>query len=292
MLDRRASYSAPNAKILQQRVTQLLEHSTQRRTTLRDKQLRNTLSELRSSGNAIYIFGGLLRDLLAELTPRDVDLVVSDRVVHDLEDRLNRWKPRRNRFGGMNFKNDGWDFDLWPLEKTWAFNHKPEREFETSFDCLPRTTFLNVEAIAMELWPSGSPRKIFEHGFFSAFRSRTVEINYEPNPAPEYCIIRSLLVAQRLHFQLGPRLVGYIAQHATKFTMQEYAKLQGRHYGKSVITVDNMNRWLDVIHRHADDKKQSALSLPIPCSRQLDLFSNHQLSFWSSSNNDDCYYGI
>ncbi|MGY3087027.1 hypothetical protein ACVWYF_000053 [Hymenobacter sp. UYAg731] len=271
------------------RLESILEPNPQRKEDKKISQLHSTLGELRSSGNSLFLFGGMLRDLLTGMEPRDVDLVVSDEAVKDIDEKVSRWNPRRNRYGGLNFKNDGWEFDLWPLGKTWAFHHYPVgSSLEASFDCLPRTTFLNVEAIAMQLWPSepNGTREVFEHGFFSAFRTRTVEINYEHNPSPEYCVVRSLLVAQRLRFKLGPKLVQYIAKHADRYTMQEFARLQGRHYGRTVIVDYNMNKWLEIIHRHAATKKKTALPLIIPGTSQLSLFKNHQMSLWSSAASD------
>lgn len=280
-------------RLMQSRLVKLLEPSTHRRSERREEQLRTTLRELRGSSNSLYLFGGVLRDLMVESTPRDIDMVVSDEAADYLDEQVSRWYPRRNRYGGLNFKNEGWEFDLWPLGKTWAFHNNPTGEcFTASFSTLPKTTFLNVEAIAVELWPSNPNgiRQVHEHGFFKAFRTRTVEINYECNPAPEYCIVRSLLIAQKLRFQLGPRLVGYIATHADTYTMQEYAHLQARHYGKSMLINDNMQRWLEAIQKHATSEKKTPFSLAIPCaSRQLSLFENRQLSLWSSST-DEYYY--
>lgn len=267
----------------------ILDSAPRSKTDDRKGLIRNTLGELRDSGSSVYIFGGMLRDLLAGLTPRDVDLVVGDDVASDLDAQLSRWRPRRNRYGGLNFKNDGWEFDLWALGKTWAFHNYPVGSvLETSFSALPQTTFLNVEAVAMQLWPSdhSKSRNVFEHGFFSAFRTKTVEINYELNPAPEYCVVRSLLVAQKLSFKLGPRLVKYIAKHANKYTIQEFARLQGRHYGKPVIVEYNMNKWLELIHEHAESTKRTSLNLVVPEQRQLSLFKNYQLSLWPATDGE------
>ena len=59
---------------------------------------------------------------------------------------------------------------IWPLGLTWAFRNG--HSGPPSFESLSTTTFLNVEAIAVELWPAkGQGRHVFENHFFDAVMS-------------------------------------------------------------------------------------------------------------------------
>ena len=61
---------------------------------------------------------------------------------------------------------------------------------------MPKTTFLNVEAVAVELNPRPTrSRKLYESGFFEGVATETIEINLEENPFPDLCVARSLLTA-------------------------------------------------------------------------------------------------
>jgi len=99
-----------------------------------------------------FLFGGALRDLLVfGFLPRDLDIVVRTSELDRFTDEFIHYLVRRTRFGGMHFLVDGWHLDVWPLRETWAFRTGLVRP--CNFLTLPRTTFLNVEAVAAELNP-------------------------------------------------------------------------------------------------------------------------------------------
>ncbi len=71
--------------------------------------------------------------------PRDIDIVVSGANIDNLRDTFRPFIMRETRFGGLQLARQNWQFDLWPLEKTWAFtqDHCNDQDFEA----LPFTTF-------------------------------------------------------------------------------------------------------------------------------------------------------
>jgi hypothetical protein len=245
----------------------------------RYKRLRSVLSDFKQGCPRLYLFGGLLRDLSAGLNPRDIDLVTNEASLLHLNPFVQNWEPRHNKFGGLNFKREGWEFDLWPVEQTWAFNSNcDEIELDqSSFASLPYTTFLNVEAIVVELWPETGERQVHEHKFFEAFHNRVVEINYEPNPSPAHCVIRSLLVAQRLNFSLGPKLVRYINDNIDSISSREFAMLQSSHYGRIVLGEENFDRLTRLIKSYC--RRNSDNPLDLPHGRQLSIFEGAQIHF-------------
>ena len=172
--------------------------------------LRAICSTIYSRGLKAALFGGVLRDLVVfgdRKGPRDFDIVV-DMNEEDLFNLFRTKVRRRTRFGGLHILHEGWPLDIWPLERTWAFRHMA---IAPTFKNLPRTTFLNVEAIAVDISnPACSEKALYEQGFFNAIALRTVEINLQENPYPALCVVRSLITACKLNFLVGENLLKYI----------------------------------------------------------------------------------
>jgi hypothetical protein len=231
--------------VLRERLRRFLNRSSKRRTLLRE-----SLKPLRESGQPAVVFGGFIRDLLLQLPPRDVDLVVADEHLAAIEERLKPFIRRHNRFGGLNVCANGWEFDIWAVGQTWAFQQGGN--WNKTFEELPKTTFLNIEAAAMELWPGGKMRQVFEHNFLDAFVKRTIEINYEANPYPDFCITRSLIAAVKLKFNIGEKLTQYIAYHSRSTSVHEIALIQQKHYKAQLLTESQIQRWLDRIRWFAE----------------------------------------
>ena len=144
--------------------------------------------------------------------PRDVDVVVDGASIEDLTKLFQDVVVRRTRFGGLHLNVRGWMVDVWPLSDTWAL-----RELgvgSRDFQALTRTTFLNVEAVVIDLTNHRRMgRQIYSSGFFEAIRGRALDINLEENPFPELCAIRALVTASKLRYGLSKRLASYVAHH-------------------------------------------------------------------------------
>jgi len=217
-----------------------------------------------------FLFGGTLRDLLAfGFLPRDLDIVIRTPNLEQLATELGHHLVRRTRFGGMHFLIDGWHFDVWPLRETWAF--RTGAVTPCSFSALPRTTFLNVEAVAAELNPRPTrSRKLFECGFFEAIATETVEINLEENPFPDLCVVRSLLTAARLGFCIGPRLAKYLAVQGEGMTRARMSDVQLKHYGEIKSDPEEMMSWLAFV-RQSRASGVARVKLPLSEPRKLAL---------------------
>lgn len=208
----------------------------------------------------------------ASVIPRDIDVVVGYTTNEDLTMTLMDRLTRRTRFGGLHLNSGGWLFDVWPLQETWAF-----REGHVTcqgFSDLPKTTFLDVEAVAVELNPKrGTARRVYTNGFFEAISSRTIDINLEENPCPELCVVRSLITAAKLGFALGPRLARYVAYHGKKASMEELVEFQQSHYGHVYCCRDELSVWIKSIEQQARHSKRLVARLPLPSHRQLKLWN-------------------
>jgi len=198
------------------------------------------LRRLKEAQVDAVFFGGTLRSLLAtrivgkgHKRPRDVDIVISGNSMDSIREIVEKQIERTTRFGGLQVKEQNWQFDLWPVEKTWAF--EKDGVSERSFEALPRTTFFNLEAIAVEVWPRpGKSRKVFagNNQFFEGIIERLLEINREDNPFPSLCVVRAFVLAHSLDFDFGPRLTEYIVKNGLHLTSSDLKDVQCSHYGK------------------------------------------------------------
>jgi hypothetical protein len=219
-----------------------------------------TVRELRETGFAAVFFGGTLRSLLfSRLTkkkpgrPRDIDIVIAGMTIEALKDRFRSFIKRETRFGGLQLERMNWQFDVWPLDRTWGFLHY--NADAPAFALLPRTTFFNLEAIAVDVWTRRGKRRNIYSGddqFFEGILTRTLELNLPENPFPALCIIRSLVMAASLDYAVGPRLAAYLSEKASALGGRDFDAIQREHYGRLRYDTDSLRRWLDyIIEAHA-----------------------------------------
>jgi hypothetical protein len=192
--------------------------------------------------------------------PRDIDIVVAKGNSEELQETLNPYIRRRTRFGGFQLELQKWHFDIWPLQSTWAFLNS--QTLNAIPENLPKTTFLNVEAIAAELCPSGEIGRIVESGFFAGVQSRELDINFEPNPYPALAAVRALATATKLRFSISPRLARYILLTKQRFGSEGLVAAQDSHYGLVRFPVDAIQHLSDHITRKLDISPNTPVELP------------------------------
>lgn len=241
--------------------------------------LRATLDRLADLSDEVFVFGGLLRDLATgsgPIAPRDVDVVVSGVPSGTLEDAFRGVTRRRTRFGGLVLAVEGWRFDVWDLNDTWAF--RTQVVADPSFQTLPLTTFLDVEAITLEYRPRpGKARRLFEHGFFEAVHNRQVELNLASNPFEHLAVVRSMVIASTMGYALGPSLRRFILDHITVETVEQLVEAQWGHYGVVRRHRRTLAGWLRYIE---DAEAQANERVVLPPAGGV------QLNFWDTLNWD------
>jgi hypothetical protein len=249
--------------VLRRRVAEFLAAEAAHRNPL--KPLLQAIGRL---GETAFLFGGTLRDLMLRglgHDPHDVDIVVA-KLTPDLLSYLGPHIRRRTRFGGLEVSIGHWDLDIWELSDTWAFRERLVAG--GGFGDLPKTTFLNVQAVAAEVPSSqGATVRLAEHGFFRAIRQRTVDINFEENPFPGHCLLTALTTAYSLGFALSPRLIRYVLHYGNKVDMQELCLCQARRYGRILYGQDVLQAWIAHLARH--HRETPSLPIPLPRPRVL-----------------------
>jgi len=222
------------------------------------------------------LFGGVIRDLLifgGRHYPRDVDVVLRSAGTAALENELSHFEHRRNRFGGFHLNVSRWSFDVWQLERTWAFSH--DVLLSPAVENLPKTTFLDVEAIAVTLSGPNRVGRIYSNGFFEAVERRCIDINYRANPYPALSAIRAIVTACKLRYRISAKLADYFVQTVHDQGPAALVDAQEQHYQKVLF------RATDVVHLQTHFLSalgtQSNSVIPLP-----DAYHPTQLSLWHS----------
>ncbi|HKO62690.1 MAG TPA: hypothetical protein VJV03_16105 [Pyrinomonadaceae bacterium] len=259
--------------LLRHEVAMLCQHDSRKWKS----EISKTVKEIRANNWSGVFFGGMLRSLLVSRLatnsfgrPRDVDIVLSGIKLQDIKVQFERYISRETRFGGVQLCRKNSQFDLWPLESTFAFQGKTQAQFPD----LPKTTFLNLEAVAIDVWPQmGKPRTIYsgDEQFFKGILSRTIELNNEINPFPELSVARALVIASDLQWKVGVRLVKYIVKHGVTISEIDFEDVQRRHYGGIKLRGEVLPRVLEYIVKNLDYSIDRPFELPLP--KQLRLWS-------------------
>ena len=204
------------------------------------------------------LFGGTLRSLLVSRIsqgrpgrPRDIDIVVSGATLSQLEERYAHILARRTRFGGLRLHHGSWQFDVWPLGETWAFK-QDHGAGPAGFAALPTTTTFNLEAVAVEIWPyEGRQRALFSGNdqFFEGILSKTIELNRADNPFPQLTVVRGVILASELGFDIGPRLANYIGEIGALMDESVIEGIQTAHYGHARMNSSRLHHSIMTIVR-------------------------------------------
>jgi hypothetical protein len=272
---------------LEHRLAIFLSHSEISHLREEDPIRKNVLEVLHratSQNWRTYIVGGAIRDLLLGPTgwwPRDVDVIVDGCSEDDLEMVFRDIMIRHTSFGGLHLRRSveiegvitaKYDllFDIWRLQDTWAI--KTNKLMPTISQFL-ETPFLNIDSIAVAM-PSNKRRAIvYERGFFQAVLTKTLEINSEPNPFPFVCAIRSLILAAKLDFWIGPNLARFIQALVNSGSISDLLDAQLSHYGRIRSNEYEIREWLDRL-RSQLDRGHSKVRLSNTPEQQLHLWQD------------------
>jgi acetolactate synthase regulatory subunit len=235
----------------------------------RPAALSEVIRFVRQRGLSVFAFGGTPRGVLHQggfYRPRDLDLVFEDDHFEFFESAFDNFVQRRNSYGGLRLRIKDMAVDAWPLSATWAF--RTGICTNPSFEKLPHTTFLNVDALVVELSPGkGKSRRIYEAGFFSAWKRKVLEINLRENPHPAVCVARTLSICRRFGFQMSHALATYLWEALTNLPMNDVVNSQVNHYGYIEFPADNL---ISIRQSLADYLSTSSL-LPLALFHQMEF---------------------
>lgn len=259
------------AKEAQYDLTQILRERFSLFVSRRDDRpaaLSEVIQFVRQRGLTVFAFGGIPRGVLQRgplYTPRDLDLVFDDQHFEFFECAFESFVERKNSYGGLRLRIKDMAVDAWPLRSTWAF--RTGLCSNPSFETLPRTTFLNVDALIVELSPpKGRGRRIYEAGFSSAWKQKVLDINLPDNPHPGICIARTLSISRRFGFKLSNALASYVFEMLNDLSFEEVIRSQINHYGYVEFPTDSLSSIKRVLAENL-----SASVSPVSLFHQLEL---------------------
>jgi len=241
---------------------------------------QSILQTIRESAQRAFLCGGAVRDIMLSTTqnrlvPRDLDIVLAYTNLEDVTAAFSEGDKRWNCYGGVSIEIKNWSLDIWPLNKTWAFEKKHVEV--NGFSDFPKTTFLDIEAVAVELFvKKGRKREIYSKGFFEAILKRTIEINLEDNPNPTTSIVRALSAAKKLKFAIGRKLANYILHYSSHIDLQELANLYETRYPPSRFRVEDIHSCVQAIKEQLRVSSKQRIELPKPENKDC-----LQAMFWS-----------
>jgi hypothetical protein len=209
-----------------------------------------------------FLCGGVVRNMLLgnNRIPRDIDIIVGNISRCELEDLFRNYFKVETSLGGLKLQVKEWSIDMWPIEETWAFREGKIDGKE--FSDYPKTTFLNIEAIAIQIFNKSEDKKtIYSNGFFKAIAERTLEINFEDNPAPAECIIRALRIAIDHKFIIGPKLAHFMISSINKMDMENLSRIYKHRYMSQQITADNLRKYFESIKKQVHSSSNRPVNI-------------------------------
>lgn len=204
--------------------------------------LYSVLEDIRKNNYPAFLCGGAVRDMLLcnNSIPRDLDIILGYVSRERLETLFPDHIKGETSLGGLKLQVKDWSIDMWLIQDTWAF--KEGKVTGKGFSDYPKITFLNIDAIAIQLFSKRrQKREIYSKGFFEAIAERTIELNFEENPAPAECIVRALRIASKFKFVIGPRLARYMISYTNQMEIEELAEIYQRRYMSADVTVEKLH---------------------------------------------------
>lgn len=206
-------------------------------------QLYNVLEVMRNRNYSPFLCGGAVRNMLLcnNSIPRDLDIIMGFVSKKQLETLFPEHIKGQTSLGGLKLQVKDWSIDIWPILETWAFK---ENKIEgKGFSDYPKITFLNIDAIAIQLFiKRGQKREIYSNGFFEAITNRMIELNFEENPSPAECIVRALRIANTFKFIIGPRLANYMLSFINHIEIERLVEIYQQRYMSYDVTVEKLHK--------------------------------------------------
>jgi predicted nucleotidyltransferase len=244
--------------------TQQLEQRINHFFTLSDEhqKVRGMLNAL-ANNCPTWIFGGMVRDL-GLFGPggfsSDIDIVVNlpfnDLI--SLLPTLPTHSLRINKFGGVRFNYQNFEFDIWNLNETWAFREK--HIACTGESSLLKTTLMSWDAVLFDL---RSEKVLASENYINDLHCRHLELVLKTNPNP--CgsvtkILRTIFTKQVK--TLGPDICQFLQDELPKSRYEALHDYDIRHHKSSSFTQNHLDALTDLLTRKIDPNKHVSLAIP------------------------------
>lgn len=209
-------------------------------------ELFNTLKK---EGDLI-LFGGAVRSYIDNKfrdLPRDFDIVINKNDNHtNLDIILDEFEYEKNRFGGYKIKLDSLEFDIWEIEKTWAFKENKINARRCVYEeSLPKTVFLNIDSIIYNLNTNNYYSEVYEN----AMNNKILDVVLEENPYVELNLLRAILFKRKYNMSFSNRLNDMFKKFVkeNKNYLEILMDIQIKHYNTLKISSQSLFEEIELI---------------------------------------------
>ena len=211
-----------------------------------DNRILDFVETLSKIGEIIF-FGGSIRDLYLanenKNSPRDYDVVINlNSNITEFENFLESYEHRKNRFDGYKILIGSTEFDIWRIEKTWAFHNKLLENEESN---LIESVYLSVDGIAYNY----NKKILYDNILKDTDDKKEINIVLKNNPQKELNLLRGLIFKQKYNYNLSYELKSEyrdfkrINRNLSKFLYD----LQYDHYKEEKLTLEQIEKELRMI---------------------------------------------
>lgn len=208
----------------------------------KNNDINNLFNKLEAQRN-LYLVGGAIRDIaVKKALPRDIDIIVEKE--EELDKALSDFKYTKNRFGGFKLEIDNLYFDIWTMKDHWAFK---KGIFESNYDNLSKTTFLNIDSLILDLKSQKFQVEIFNKAIEEKLLDITLPYQYiKDNPTPEVNILRLLIFKKEWEFEFSDLVYEYIFNWLDNNinNISRLIEAQNKHYKSKKISKDYIKKHL------------------------------------------------
>lgn len=216
----------------------------------KNQQTLEFVEELSGVGDLLF-FGGSIRDICLSPSnppfPRDFDIAINFKNKNKFETIINKYENRKNRFGGYKFRIANVEFDVWDLEKTWAFNNT---DLKASEENLAKSVYLNIDGIVYNY----NNLKVYDDLFKNSIKNRKLDVNLEINPQVELNLLRALVFKEKYEEEYKLSFSNKLKQIFKKHLNNELLELvdslynlQDSHYKKIYLSKEKIKHELQRI---------------------------------------------
>ncbi|MFP9128560.1 hypothetical protein [Niallia sp. BSM11] len=201
----------------------------------------------------LILFGGCIRDYMEHRftePPRDFDIVLNNNNL-DLETLIYSslgsldYSICKNKFGGYKIHISDLKFDIWEIQKTWAFQEK--KVSYSSFEDLNKTVFLNIDSLFYNL----STGILYDEGYREALTRSELDIILQENPYPELNLARAFRFKSKYGLDFSSKLKDFFYSWLGNFESDKTAlnilkEIEIKRYNSSLVedeweTIKNNN---------------------------------------------------
>ncbi|MFH5835215.1 hypothetical protein ACHAL6_03940 [Proteiniclasticum sp. C24MP] len=212
----------------------------------KDNSVFMFIEKLSNMGELIF-FGGSIRDLYLDLqnhtSPRDYDIVInSSTKIKELEKIIESYDHKKNRFGGYKVKIGSTEFDIWRIEKTWAFSNNL---LESKENNLINSVYLSVDGIAYNY----NKKKLYDNILKHTNEKKEISVVLKNNPQKELNLLRGLVYKQKYKYSFSHTLKSEyrLQKERNKNLSKLLYDLQFDHYKEEKLTLKQIERELNGI---------------------------------------------